>query len=643
MTSEPIANYALLSDCRSAALVSSSGSVDWLCFPRFDSPSAFARILGPEAGFWEIRPVGVSSVSRRYVESSMLLETVYTLPHGVLSVTDALVLGDGQRGHELGADVPGALLRQVSCRAGDVEVEMVFAPRPGYGEIPPRLARDERGVLVLAAAAAAADGDAGDGTEVLALSTSVPLDVDGPVARGRFPMKAGDVRGFALQHRHGEPAAPRFWTQAEISRRLEDTRQGWISWSEMHQSYNGPWQDLVAVSGRILQALTFYPTGAIVAAPTTSLPEVAGGARNWDYRYTWVRDASMTLQALWVAACPDEAGKFFGFLAAAAAAAASRPGNGADLQIMYGVGGELDLSERELPHLPGWRGSSPVRVGNGAWNQRQLDVYGEILDAAATLPEYLVDMEPGTRRFLAQAADTAAAQWQAPDQGIWESRGAPRHYLHSKLMCWVAVDRAVGLASLLDAEDRVPQWIQARDRIAASIRLNGWSEAAGAYTQAYGSDDLDASALLLAIVGFLPADDAGMLATIEAIEARLTDARGLVYRYRSSDGFSGAEGSFLLCTFWLAHALALAGRTGRAREVFECAAAFANDLGLMSEEVAPESGELLGNFPQAFSHIGLVNAAWAISIAEENARRREGQIAPVEDRVEGGISHDPLP
>jgi GH15 family glucan-1,4-alpha-glucosidase len=631
MSDEPIADYALLSDCRSAALVSAYGSVDWLCFPRFDSPSAFARILGPEAGHWQIRPLGDPTVSRRYVDSTMVLETVYTLPVGVLVVNDALVLGDGKRGHQLGAEAPGALLRHVACRSGEVDVEIVFAPRPDYAQSLPRLAHTVNGIVVMAAAdgaaadGAAADGAAGGGTEVLALSAPVPLDIHGPVARGVFRLKAGAVRGFALQNLDGGHDSPGFWTQAEISRRLEDTRHGWTSWAVLHQRYQGPWEELVALSGRVLQALTFYPTGAIVAAPTTSLPEVAGGVRNWDYRYTWVRDASMTLQALWVAACPDEAGKFFGFLSAAAATAAAaaatdRPGNGVDLQIMYGVDGELDLSEREMPHLPGWRGSAPVRVGNGAWKQRQLDVYGELLDAAATLPEYLVDTEPDTRLFLAAAADTAAAQWQSPDQGIWESRGAPRHYLHSKLMCWVAMDRAVGLAALLHAEEKVPQWTAARERIAASIRQDGWSDAAGAYTQAYGSDDLDASALLLAIVGFLPADDPRMLATIEAIEARLTDERGLVYRYRSADGFTGEEGSFLLCTFWLAHALALAGRTERARAVFERAAGFATDLGLMSEEVAPGSGELLGNFPQAFSHIGLVNAAWAISEAERRSR-----------------------
>jgi GH15 family glucan-1,4-alpha-glucosidase len=288
---------------------------------------------------------------------------------------------------------------------------------------------------------------------------------------------------------------------------------------------------------------------------------------------------------------------------------------------MFGVGGERELTERELAHLPGWRSSSPVRVGNGAWNQRQLDVYGELLDAAATLPDYLAELAPETRTFLANAADAAAARWQDPDNGIWEVRGERRHFLHSKLLCWVAVDRAISLAGLLQAEDRVPAWTETRDRIAASIRAEGWSDAAQAYTQSYGSADLDASALMLSIVGFLPPDDPGILATIEAVEQRLTDSRGLVYRYRSADGIAGEEGTFLLCTFWLAHALALAGRTERARAVFERAAAFATDLGLLAEEVAPDSGELLGNFPQAFSHIGLVNAAWAISEAETRTGR----------------------
>lgn len=601
MSTEPIANYALLSDCRSAALVSAAGSVEWLCFPRFDSPSVFGRLLGGDAGLWSIRPTAEYSTTRRYVGPSMVLESTHTTSGGQLTVSDALALGEGRRGHELGDGSPGTLLRWLTCTSGTVEVEVVFGPRPGYGLIVPRLHPVDGGLLIRSA-----DGD-------LALSSTAPLRPDGGTARAVLRLTAGDTAGFALHWQEAADSEPALWSRQQMAERLADTVEGWTSWSSIHQNYRGPWQDLVAGSGRVLQALSYYPSGAIVAAPTTSLPEVAGGTRNWDYRYTWVRDASMTLQALWVAACPDEAGKFFQFLATAAARQLAR---GEELQIMYGVGGERELPERVLPHLPGWRSSAPVRVGNGAWNQRQLDVYGELLDAAATMPEFLDGLAPETLRFLADAADGAVARWRDQDQGIWEVRGRPRHYLYSKLMCWVAVDRAIILAPVLQATDRVPRWAAAREDIAESIRSLGWSDAAGAYTQAYGTEQLDASALMLAIVGFLPADDPRFLATVDAIEQRLTDPRGLVYRYHSDDGLPGEEGTFLLCTFWLAHALALAGRTERARAVFERAAGFATGLGLMAEEVAQDSAELLGNFPQAFSHIGLVNAAWAISEAE---------------------------
>jgi GH15 family glucan-1,4-alpha-glucosidase len=421
---------------------------------------------------------------------------------------------------------------------------------------------------------------------------------------------------FGLHHRTTSEEPPRIWTQAELRQRLEDTVAAWRSWSALHQAYDGPWRDQVHCSGRVLQALTFYPTGAVVAAPTTSLPESAGGARNWDYRYAWVRDASHTLEALWVAACPDEAHKFFAYMTSAAAASLGR---GAELQIMFGVGGEHDLSERELPHLAGWRGSSPVRVGNGAWTQRQLDVYGELLGAAHRLAEQLEGIDEPTRAFLVAMADTAAIAWTGRGQGIWEIRGPARDFLYSKVMCWVALDRAIALADRLGAQDRVEAWKATKDQIHETVLREGWSDKAGAFTQYFGSEDLDASNLMMPIVGFLPPSDPRMLATIDAIEERLTDDRGLVYRYRTAggvDGLEGEEGTFLLCTFWLAQALAMADQPERARAVFERTLAFRNDVNLLAEEVDPTSGELLGNFPQAFSHIGLVNAAWAISEAE---------------------------
>ena len=606
MDSLPIGDYALLSDCRSAALVSRDGSVDGLCFPRFDGPSVFCRLLDPAGGRFAIRPAGEFQASRRYVDQTMVLETTFTTAVGTAVLTDGLAVGCNERGHDLGARSPSMLLRRLACTGGEIEAEVSYAPRPEYGVIHP--------ILVPVPGGLAARG----GADRLLLSTSVSFGVDGATATAQVRLAAGQAAVFALGHGQmaGPPLAP--WTAEEITGRLDDTLAGWRSWSAIHQSYEGPWRELVHHSGRVLQALTFAPTGAIVAAPTTSLPETVGGERNWDYRYTWVRDASLTMEALWVAACPDEANKFFTFLADAAASQLQR---GADLQIMFGIGGERDLTERELPHLAGWRGSRPVRVGNGAWLQRQLDVYGELLGAAQRLVDQLGELDPVTRRFLAAAADTAAARWREKDQGIWEIRGEPQDFLYSKLMCWVALDRAIALARHLGAEDRVTDWAATRDEIRAAILERGWNERAGAFTQAFGSEDLDASSLMLTITGFLAGDDPRMKATIDATAQRLTDKRGLVYRYLAHDGLAGEEGTFLLCTFWLAQAQALAGDVETATATFERAVAAVNDVGLLAEEVDPRNGEMIGNFPQAFSHIGLINAAWAITQAQQHTGR----------------------
>ena len=361
MDSLPIGDYALLSDCRSAALVSLAGSVDWLCYPRFDGPAVFARILDTDGGHFAIRPAGDFQASRAYVNHTMALETTFRTDTGIAVLTDAMAMGLNDRGHALGATSPGVLMRLLRCTQGKLDVEVTYAPRPEYGLI----------FLILEAVTGgiAARG----GASRLLLSAPAAFQIAGATATARLHLAAGQAVSFALQH--GQLAEPPLaaWDAGEIAARLEGTLEGWRSWSAIHETYQGPWRDLVLHSGRVLQALTFRPTGAIVAAPTTSLPETIGGERNWDYRYTWVRDASLTMDALWVAACPDEAGKFFEFLADAAASQLQR---GLDLQIMFGVGGEHDLSERELPHLAGWRDSRPVRVGNGAWTQRQLDVYG---------------------------------------------------------------------------------------------------------------------------------------------------------------------------------------------------------------------------------------------------------------------------
>ncbi|MER6005822.1 glycoside hydrolase family 15 protein [Nonomuraea angiospora] len=600
MSARPIGDYAMLSDCRSAALVTSDGSVDWLCLPRFDSPALFARLLDEEAGFWAIRPACPAEVTRRYVEDTLVLETTFRTRDGTLVLLDALALGRGERGHALGTSSPGLLLRRLACTEGRVSVEIVYAPRPEFGLVRP-LMQPVRGGLI-----------ARGGADVLTLSSPVDFRTGGSVADAALTLRAGQNVGLALQAgRVWAPDPPRRTSWA-VACRIRDTVAGWRSWSRGHADYEGPWRRQVNHSGRVLRAMTYAPTGAMVAAATTSLPESIGGERNWDYRYTWVRDASFTLHALNTATCEEEETAFFAFLSRACATQVDAD---PDLQIMYGIGGERDLSERRLPHLRGWRDSTPVRVGNDAWRQRQLDVYGELLDAAHQTYRDIGPFDPLTRSLLIGVAETAARRWQEPDQSLWEVRGPSRHFTHSKLMCWVGLDRAITLAPVLGAASRVADWTRVRDEIHAAILAHGWNEQAGAFTQTFGGTQVDAATLMMPLVGFLPPDDPRIRSTVQAVATRLTDASGLVYRYRSADGLAGQEGPFLLCTFWLAHALALTGQDAAARRAFETAASCANDVGLLSEEVDPTTGEAIGNYPQALSHIGLINAARAIGDA----------------------------
>ncbi|MET7334445.1 glycoside hydrolase family 15 protein [Nonomuraea sp. NPDC005650] len=597
MSARPIGDYAMLSDCRSAALVTSDGSVDWLCLPRFDSPALFARLLDEEAGFWAIRPACPAEVTRRYVEDTLVLETTFRTRDGTLVLLDALALGRGERAHALGTSSPGLLLRRLACTEGRVPVEIVYAPRPEFGLVRP-LMQPVRGGLI-----------ARGGSDVLTLSSPVEFRTGGSVAEAALTLRAGQNVGLALQAGRAWAPDPPCRTSWAVARRIRDTVAGWRSWSRGHGDYDGPWRRQVNHSGRVLRAMTYAPTGAMVAAATTSLPESIGGERNWDYRYTWVRDASFTLHALNTATCEEEETAFFTFLSRACATQVDAD---PDLQIMYGIGGERDLSERRLPHLRGWRDSAPVRVGNDAWRQRQLDVYGELLDAAHQTYRDIGPFDPLTRSLLIGVAETAARRWQEPDQSLWEVRGPSRHFTHSKLMCWVGLNRAITLAPVLGAVSRVADWTRVRDEIHAAILTHGWNEQEGAFTQTFGGLHIDAATLMMPLVGFLPPDDPRIRSTVQAVATRLTDARGLVYRYRSADGLAGQEGPFLPCTFWLAHALALTGQDAEARRAFETAASCANDVGLLSEEVDPTTGEAIGNYPQALSHIGLINAARAI-------------------------------
>jgi GH15 family glucan-1,4-alpha-glucosidase len=607
--SKPIADYGLLSDCTTAALVARDGSIDWLCLPRFDAPALFAAILDADAGHWSIRPTGEFRSERRYADGSLVIETTFTTGTGSVVLRDALLFAEGQRGHDLGLDAPHELARSVEGISGTVELVMELAPRPEYGLVRPLFRQTETG------------GRTFGGPNQIAVAAGVPASVEGSTMNATFTVSEGEKVGFSIRwvspeaRRAPEPTAP-----DAVAARIDDTIEAWRSWEAEHSIYDGLHRDLVRLSSRVLQGLTYRPTGAIVAAPTTSLPETVGGERNWDYRYAWIRDASLTLRALYIGSCPDEASDFISFMTSSAGGGA---GDMHSLQIMYGIDGVHDLTERELPHLRGWRDSGPVRVGNGAWGQRQLDVYGELLDALHLYHEQLGELHPEIQRFVAELADAAARGWHERDQGMWEMRGEPRHHLSSKVLCWTALDRAVQLAPRLGEFAKEEEWAAERDRIREAILERGWSEAKQAYAQSFESDELDAAQLLMPIVGFLPATDPRMRSTIEAIARELTQD-GLVLRYLNeeglnADGLTGEEGTFVICSFWLVSCLARAGEVERAEALFDQLASYANDLGLLAEEIDPQNGELLGNFPQAFSHIGLITAAWEIDQARAAA------------------------
>jgi GH15 family glucan-1,4-alpha-glucosidase len=607
-SSKPIADYGLLADCNSAALVDRDGSIAWLCLPRFDSPAVFAGILDPDAGHWAIAPTAPYRSERRYLPGTLVIETTFTTETGSVKLTDAMAFAEGQREHDLGLGAPHLLLRLVEGLEGEVELALELAPRPEYGLVRPLFRQTEDG------------GRTFGGPNQIVVGCGAASVVEGSTMACTFTVGPAEQLGFALQWSPPDGPVPEQFVPGGVAQRIADTVAGWRSWEAAHDFYDGPHRDLVRLSSRVLKGLMYRPTGAIVAAPTTSLPETEGGQRNWDYRYAWIRDASLTLEALYIGACPDEAEDFVSFMTSSAGGMADER----SLQIMYGVAGEHDLSERQLPHLRGWRNSAPVRVGNGAWMQTQLDVYGELLNLLHIYREQLGELHPEIQRFVADLANTAARRWREADAGMWEMRGEPRHHVSSKVLCWVALDRAIALAPQLGPHAEVEHWSAEREQIRDAVLTRGWSEARQAYVQSFDSDQLDAAALLMPIMGFLPATDERMRATIEAIAADLTED-GLVLRYRSqegmnADGLMGEEGTFVICSFWLVSALAKAGEVDRAERLFNTLASYANDLGLLAEEIDAANGELLGNFPQAFSHIGLITAAAEIDKARRVRR-----------------------
>ncbi|TMK92996.1 MAG: glycoside hydrolase family 15 protein [Actinobacteria bacterium] len=592
----PISDYALLSDCHTAALVSRDGSIDWCCFHRFEARPVFARLLDwGKGGFFRIAPRHEYEASRRYLPDTNILETTFRTADGVLVLTDFVPV-KRDMGHP-----DHHLLRLVRCTEGEVAVKAKFEPRFDYGLTEPRLEQVDDDLAVVYG-----------GADALVLQSELPIGTaDISACTAARTLRAGEEAFVALTYSLPHELEPDRLSADEVATKLRETEEFWREWAA-GCTYEGPYRDAVVRSALVLKALTNGPTGAIVAAATTSLPEEVGGERNWDYRYTWLRDSALTLNALFALGFTDEAEAYMAWLKRTTA------GRARDLQIMYGVGGERFLPEVELDHLEGYRGSRPVRVGNGAYKQFQLDVFGELLDTVWVYRQHGGEIDDVFWEFLGRVAGAVIDRWSEPDQGIWEIRGDPKHFTYSKVMAWVALDRVVRLAELDGREGAVEEWRRVRDEIRALVERDGVHPDTGAFTQSFGDGGKhDASNLMIPIVGLVTHDDPRARATSERIVGELS-ADGFVYRYLTDgvDGLSGDEATFAICSFWLVECLARAGETERARELFERLLRFCNDVGLLAEEIDPHSGELIGNFPQAFSHVGLIQAATALDMPE---------------------------
>ncbi len=597
----PIAEYAFLSDCHTGALIAADGSVEWLCLPRFDQPSIFGALLDRSAGGFRLAPYGVEvPAGRRYDPGTNVLETTWMTPTGWLVVRDALTIGDWHGSEKRGVhtrpptdhDADHLLVRTVECVQGEVPVELICSPRFNYGRVPARWSPVKgEGDFAL---------DASDGTTTVRLFSDMRMGIERAGAHARHTMREGEQRFCALSWT-AELGGPRTYEQA--NEHLRRTCHYWREWLAAGTYPDHPWRAFLQRSALVLKGLTYAPTGAMVAALTTSLPETPGGERNWDYRYCWMRDATFTLWGLHALDLDWEANDFMEYLADL-----QRNKDGS-LQIMYGIGGERNLRETTLRHLKGYEGSRPVRRGNGAYNQRQNDCFGAVLDSVY-LHTKRHDHTPD--RLWPVLLDQVAAAWRVwrrPDQGIWEARGKPRHYVSSKLMCWVALDRGARLAELRGEDELASRWQQGAETIREDILQRGVDDR-GVFVQHYDTTALDASSLLIPIVRFLPSDDERVRATVLAIADELTD-HGLVMRYRTDDtddGLSGEEGTFLICSFWMVSALSEIGERERARMLCERLLSLASPLGLYAEELDARSGRHLGNFPQAFTHLALINA-----------------------------------
>jgi len=606
----PIADYGFLSDGEVSALVAPSGNVEWMCLPRFDSPSVFGSILDRSAGNFRLGPADINvPTHRRYLPGTMVLETSWGTGDGWIIVRDVLLIGPWHHERDRSGthrraptdyDADHVLLRMVRCVHGEVQLTMDCKPVFDYGQ--KQASWEYAGEGYREGIATAPDCDT-----VLRLTSDLNLGFEGPRTTARTLLKEGDVRFVALSWSEHEP--PQDYDEAY--NRLVWTAHHWQNWLARGTFPDHPWRSYLERSALTLKGLTYSPTGALIAAATTSLPETPKGERNWDYRYTWIRDSTFTLWALYTLGFDWEANDFFYFIADVARGSD-------DLQIMYGVNGEKKLTEDILHHLHGYEGASPVRIGNDAYNQRQHDVWGAVLDSFYLHTKSRDGMPEEIWPILKKQVDAALANWEGKDQGIWEVRGEPQHFTSSKVMCWVALDRGTRLARLREDHALAEEWQLAADAIQADICENAVDNR-GVFTQHYDTDALDASCLLLPLLRFLPADDPRIRATVLAIADELT-VDGLVLRYKvdeTDDGLEGEEGSFTICSFWLVSALVEIGELDRARQLCERLLGYASSLQLYAEEIDHNSGRHLGNFPQAFTHLALINAVMHVIRAEQ--------------------------
>ena len=597
-----IADYAFLSDCEVSTLVAPDGSVEWLCLPRPDSPSVFGALLDRSAGFFRFGPTGIDVPNqRRYVPGTNVLETTWHTPTGWLIVWDLLVVGPAptderrDRYRRVPGDTmaQGTLLRIATCCSGRVEVQANVIPQFDYGTTGGEWSYDDGGYERVTVRS---------GDLALDLTGSIRLGILGPRTYGRTTLEQGETAWLALSWEGDSPL-----TEDDAMAQLAATEKYWRDWLALATIADHPWRPYIERSALALKALSYAPTGAIMAAATTSLPETPGGERNWDYRYTWIRDTAFMLRALHDLGFEWEAFEYFAFLLEALST--SGEAGSWNLQIMYGIGGETDLTEHTLDHLSGYRNSQPVRIGNGAFDQHQHDVWGMLLDAIAVHQNRGGQIPAPVWEGICYFVDQAIERFPDPDQGIWEMRGDPKHFVASKMMCWVAVDRGLRLARVRDDNEHVERWQAAADTMRAEI-LDRGVDGRNVFTQHYDTEDLDASNLLIPIMGFLPPDDERVRATVLAIADELTKD-GLVLRYRvdtTDDGLSGEEGTFTICSFWLVSALTIIGEIDRARALFEKLLSFAGPLHLYAEEIDVTTGQHLGNFPQAFTHLALIDA-----------------------------------